>query len=130
MPRLVSIRHTVDRFTIGRRRALVLEMIGGKLWANRRCGLSYLMGLIGSTHVHISQMETADAFRLAEKQGKKLEGFLANEIESHTCPICLELMVAPLHSPNILFPCGRLPCISALSVYFRFLGCFTVIVTH
>ena len=29
VPRLVSIRHAVDRFMIGRRRALVLEIIGG-----------------------------------------------------------------------------------------------------
>jgi len=60
------------------------------------------------------QRETADACKVAERQGKKLEGFLANEIESHTCPICYELMIAPTYSPMILFPCGHTFCAECL----------------
>ena len=37
---------------------------------------------------------------------QQIEGSLTQEIESHTCPICYELMVAPQHAPILLFPCG------------------------
>ncbi len=50
---------------------------------------------------------------LAKRRGKeeleqmgKLEGFLAAELEQTTCPICYELMVAPTHTPTLIFPCG------------------------
>eukprot|EP00959_Pyramimonas_sp_CCMP1952_P279804 5850069-Pyramimonas_sp.AAC.5 len=56
---------------------------------------------------HAKYRETADACKVAERMGKKLEGFLAHEIESHTCPICYELMIAPTYAPMILFPCGE-----------------------
>ena len=39
-----------------------------------------------------------------------MEARLAKEIESHTCPICYELMVPPAHSPTLLFPCGHTFC--------------------
>jgi len=32
---------------------------------------------------------------------------ISKEIESNTCPICLELMLPPLHSPMLIFPCGH-----------------------
>ena len=50
-------------------------------------------------------------------QGQRLEGFLATEIESHTCPICYELMRAPTHSPMILFPCGHSFCAQCLQAH-------------
>jgi len=50
-------------------------------------------------------------------QGQRLEGFLATEIESHTCPICYELMRAPTHSPMILFPCGHSFCALCLQTH-------------
>ena len=37
---------------------------------------------------------------------QQIEGSLSQEIESHTCPICYELMVAPRNAPILLFPCG------------------------
>jgi len=40
MPRLISIRQTVDRFPIGRCRALVRENMWYIFWGNRRCGLT------------------------------------------------------------------------------------------
>ncbi|KAK3259773.1 hypothetical protein CYMTET_31244 [Cymbomonas tetramitiformis] len=61
--------------------------------------------------------ETADAFKVVEKQGKRFEGFLASEIESHTCPICYELMLAPVYSPTMLFPCGHTFCASCLKAH-------------
>eukprot|EP01025_Chloroclados_australasicus_P019051 TRINITY_DN2022_c0_g2_i1.p2 TRINITY_DN2022_c0_g2~~TRINITY_DN2022_c0_g2_i1.p2 ORF type:complete len:312 (-),score=46.39 TRINITY_DN2022_c0_g2_i1:742-1677(-) len=42
--------------------------------------------------------------------GQKYERFLAAEIESHTCPICYELMVAPKNAPILLYPCGHSFC--------------------
>ena len=42
MPRVVSIRQTVDRFAIGRGRALVRENMWYIFWGNRRCGLRYV----------------------------------------------------------------------------------------
>ena len=42
-----------------------------------------------------------------QKQAAALEGFLADEISSHTCPICYELMLAPQRAPTLLFPCGE-----------------------
>ena len=44
-----------------------------------------------------------------------LEQLLAREIESHTCPICYELMVPPEHSPYLLFPCGHSFCSACIS---------------
>ncbi len=40
-----------------------------------------------------SQKESAKARVSQQNEGQKLEGYLAKEIESHTCPICYELMV-------------------------------------
>ena len=37
---------------------------------------------------------------------RQIEGNLFQEIESHTCPICYELMVPPKNAPILLFPCG------------------------
>eukprot|EP01026_Neomeris_dumetosa_P029001 TRINITY_DN2350_c0_g1_i14.p1 TRINITY_DN2350_c0_g1~~TRINITY_DN2350_c0_g1_i14.p1 ORF type:complete len:309 (-),score=51.47 TRINITY_DN2350_c0_g1_i14:40-966(-) len=45
-----------------------------------------------------------------DNNGQKFEGFLAAEIESHTCPICYELMVAPVHAPILFYPCGHTFC--------------------
>ena len=36
-----------------------------------------------------------------------MEARLAKEIESHTCPICYELIVPQAHSPTLLFPRGH-----------------------
>lgn len=47
----------------------------------------------------------ADHHQQARQQ---LAGSLVQEIESHTCPICYDLMVAPQNAPILLFPCGRL----------------------
>ena len=44
------------------------------------------------------------------ESGAELDSKLAREIETHTCPICFELMVAPAHSPTLLFPCGHTFC--------------------
>ena len=49
----------------------------------------------------------------------KLEGFLAKEIASHTCPICYELMVPPNHAPLLLFPCGHTFCTVCLREHER-----------
>lgn len=48
-------------------------------------------------------------------QQQALETFLIKEIESHTCPICYELMVAPDHAPMLLFPCGHTFCSSCIT---------------
>lgn len=33
-----------------------------------------------------------------------MDGHLARELETHTCPICYDLMVPPEHAPFLLFP--------------------------
>jgi len=43
------------------------------------------------------------------------QGFLAAELEQTTCPICYELMVAPVHTPTLLFPCGHTFCVQCLN---------------
>jgi len=43
-------------------------------------------------------------------QEMKIEKAISKEIESNTCPICLELMLPPEHSPILLFPCGHTFC--------------------
>jgi hypothetical protein len=40
----------------------------------------------------------------------KFEKTFAAEMESHTCPICLEQMLPPNNPPMILFPCGHTFC--------------------
>eukprot|EP01024_Parvocaulis_polyphysoides_P064556 TRINITY_DN7512_c0_g2_i2.p1 TRINITY_DN7512_c0_g2~~TRINITY_DN7512_c0_g2_i2.p1 ORF type:complete len:308 (-),score=42.13 TRINITY_DN7512_c0_g2_i2:155-1078(-) len=45
-----------------------------------------------------------------DTEGQKYERFLAAEIESHTCAICYELMLAPSNSPILLHPCGHTFC--------------------
>jgi hypothetical protein len=51
--------------------------------------------------------------------GKHLEGFLAQEIEQHCCPICLELMAPPSNAPVLLFPCGHTFCASCVKAQSR-----------
>lgn len=43
-----------------------------------------------------------------------MDGHLAREIESHTCPVCYELMAPPDHAPLTLFPCGHVFCATCL----------------
>ena len=50
----------------------------------------------------------------AKANSASMEAFLASEIESHTCPICYELMLAPERPPILLFPCGHSFCGSCL----------------
>ena len=38
---------------------------------------------------------------------QELEGSLSQEIDSHVCPICYDLTVAPRNAPILIFPCGR-----------------------
>ena len=45
--------------------------------------------------------------------------FPLQEIASHTCPICYELMVPPDHSPMLLFPCGHSFCAACLAAQVR-----------
>ncbi|KAL0037877.1 hypothetical protein WJX79_003358 [Trebouxia sp. C0005] len=54
-----------------------------------------------------SSVKTESNHRRARQQ---IEGSLFQEIESHTCPICYELMVAPQNAPILLFPCGHTFC--------------------
>lgn len=40
----------------------------------------------------------------------KIESFLQNELQQHTCPVCFEPMLPPQRSPLLLFPCGHTFC--------------------
>jgi rubrerythrin len=40
----------------------------------------------------------------------KIESFLQNELQQHTCPVCFEPMLPPARSPMLLFPCGHTFC--------------------
>jgi hypothetical protein len=56
----------------------------------------------------------------ASSRGRlQMETFLAKEIESHTCPICYELMLAPSKTPTLLFPCGHTFCCECLDIASR-----------
>ena len=52
-------------------------------------------------------------------QDRKIEATFAKEIESNVCPICLQLLVPPMHSPYILFPCGHTFCQTCIEVYHK-----------
>ncbi|DBB16620.1 hypothetical protein WJX82_000692 [Trebouxia sp. C0006] len=54
-----------------------------------------------------SSVKTESKHQRARQQ---IEGSLSQEIESHTCPICYELMVPPQNAPILLFPCGHTFC--------------------
>eukprot|EP00002_Diphylleia_rotans_P021120 TRINITY_DN4110_c0_g1_i1.p1 TRINITY_DN4110_c0_g1~~TRINITY_DN4110_c0_g1_i1.p1 ORF type:complete len:483 (+),score=127.36 TRINITY_DN4110_c0_g1_i1:44-1492(+) len=41
---------------------------------------------------------------------ERVEKFLENEAENHSCSICYQLMVPPTHGPIILYPCGHTFC--------------------
>lgn len=45
-----------------------------------------------------------------KKQEIRFEKTFAREMESHTCPICFEMMLPPNNPPMILFPCGHTFC--------------------
>ena len=45
-----------------------------------------------------------------KKQEIRFEKTFAQEMESHNCPICLEMMLPPNNPPMILFPCGHTFC--------------------
>ena len=46
---------------------------------------------------------------------RSVEGSLASEIASHTCPVCMELMLPPARTPTLLFPCGHTFCVACLA---------------
>ncbi|CAG9460721.1 unnamed protein product [Pedinophyceae sp. YPF-701] len=63
------------------------------------------------------------AKQLAEMNERTvLEGVLMREIESHTCAVCYELMVAPQRTPVLLFPCGHTFCQACLDQHLRVHG--------
>jgi hypothetical protein len=41
---------------------------------------------------------------------ERMESYLEAELGTHTCKICFELMVSPVHTPVLLFPCGHTFC--------------------
>jgi hypothetical protein len=41
---------------------------------------------------------------------ERMELYLEAELGTHTCKICFELMVSPVHTPVLLFPCGHTFC--------------------
>jgi len=50
-------------------------------------------------------------------QEMKIEKAISKEIESNTCPVCLELMLPPQHSPMLLFPCGHTFCKACITTH-------------
>lgn len=91
----------------------------GALVCSRVCILSLQSMPTEITFSVAPQSETATAVNAIDKlqQQQQLETFLVKEIESHTCPICYELMVAPDHSPMLLFPCGHTFCSSCIRTH-------------
>jgi len=63
------------------------------------------------------QNETSRASAAQAAENGRLEGYLASEIESHTCPICYELMVSPSRQPTLLFPCGHSFCAQCIGTH-------------
>lgn len=49
----------------------------------------------------------------------KFETTLAKEISQNECPICLQLLVPPHHTPYILFPCGHTFCKQCIDSYLK-----------
>jgi len=63
------------------------------------------------------QNETSRAAAAHEAESGKLEGYLASEIESYSCPICYEQMVPPVNQPILLFPCGHSFCARCITAH-------------
>lgn len=43
-----------------------------------------------------------------------MENYLHGELQTHQCKICYELMMPPLYTPTLLFPCGHTFCSSCV----------------
>eukprot|EP01023_Acetabularia_acetabulum_P007826 TRINITY_DN1341_c0_g1_i1.p1 TRINITY_DN1341_c0_g1~~TRINITY_DN1341_c0_g1_i1.p1 ORF type:complete len:311 (-),score=38.96 TRINITY_DN1341_c0_g1_i1:153-1085(-) len=63
-----------------------------------------------TSHLMVKIKEEIKEEMKQDTGGQKYERFLAAEIESHTCPICYELMLAPINAPVLLHPCGHTFC--------------------
>lgn len=60
------------------------------------------------------QKEEQEVSRRKAKDAQQLESHLSSELEQTTCPICYELMQAPVNTPTLLFPCGHTFCVQCL----------------
>ena len=47
---------------------------------------------------------------IRELMSQHMDLFLESELSTHTCKICFELMIPPIHTPILLFPCGHTFC--------------------
>jgi len=54
--------------------------------------------------------KSADDKNIMETLNTHLEKYLSSELDTHTCPICYELMMPPSKTPVLLFPCGHSFC--------------------
>lgn len=47
---------------------------------------------------------------IRDLMSQHMDLFLESELSTHTCKICFELMIPPIHTPILLFPCGHTFC--------------------
>lgn len=61
------------------------------------------------THSNISNgNKSGNSIR--DLMSQHMDLFLESELSTHTCKICFELMIPPIHTPILLFPCGHTFC--------------------
>jgi hypothetical protein len=52
---------------------------------------------------------------------EKMDQYLEGELSTHTCKICFELMIVPIHTPILLFPCGGFNLLYLFMIYTYFI---------
>ena len=54
---------------------------------------------------------------LAGHNSSSVQQFLSSELQSHSCPVCFELMCPPDRNPILLFPCGHTFCETCIKTH-------------
>jgi hypothetical protein len=73
-----------------------------------------------ATRLRVELKNEAEEFTKYDEDAKravtnKIESFLQNELQQHTCPVCFEPMLPPNKSPMLLFPCGHTFCAECIA---------------
>jgi hypothetical protein len=63
------------------------------------------------------QCETKTDVDPSSNIGVQLDKYMTNELSTHSCSICYELMLPPVRAPVLLFPCGHTFCKDCIEMH-------------